>query len=109
MEHRRVRRENDGHARKQDEDDQDGQRLGQLGSRLDLKAIQKLGLTGPMSQKPIDFGFPLFNMSGAYSNLGPPTSFPQKGPFDTYFLAPTFTWVRGKHALKRRDAVAERK
>ena len=74
--------------------------LNYLQQGTDTNYIQKLGLTGPMSQKPIDFGFPLFNMSGAYSNLGPPTSFPQKGPFDTYFLAPTFTWVRGKHALK---------
>ena len=43
---------------------------------------------------------PLIEMSGVYSNLGSGTSLPQYGPFDQWFIAPTFTWVKGKHTLK---------
>jgi hypothetical protein len=58
-----------------------------------------LGITGvPSYALPRDWGFPQINMSGTYSNLG--SSYPQYGPFDTTFVAPTLTWVKGKHTLK---------
>ncbi len=59
----------------------------------------RIGLTG-LSRKPIDFGFPLVNMGGVYENLGSATNLPQKGPFDTYSLSSTVTYVRGGHSLK---------
>jgi hypothetical protein len=60
---------------------------------------ESLGITGvPSYALPRDWGFPQVNMSGAFSNLG--SSYPQYGPFDTTFFAPTFTWVKGKHTLK---------
>ena len=58
-----------------------------------------LGITGvPSYALPRDWGFPQVSLSGTYANLG--SSYPQYGPFDTTFVAPTFTWVRGKHTLK---------
>ena len=59
----------------------------------------RLGLTG-LSRKPIDFGFPLLSMGGVYENLGSATNLPQKGPFDTYSLSSTITYVKGAHNIK---------
>lgn len=59
----------------------------------------RLGLTG-LSRKPIDFGFPLLNMGGVYENLGSATNLPQQGPFDTYSLSTTITYVKGAQNLK---------
>lgn len=59
----------------------------------------RVGLTG-LSRKSIDFGFPLLTMGGVYENLGSATNLPQAGPFDTYSLASTVTWVRGAQSLK---------
>ncbi|MCA1585192.1 MAG: TonB-dependent receptor [Acidobacteria bacterium] len=59
----------------------------------------RLGLTG-LSRKSIDFGFPLLNMGGVYENLGSATNLPQQGPFDTYSLASTITYVRGAQSIR---------
>lgn len=59
----------------------------------------RVGLTG-LSRKPIDFGFPLLSMGGVYENLGSATNLPQAGPFDTYSVASTVTWVRGGQSIK---------
>jgi hypothetical protein len=59
----------------------------------------RLGLTG-LSRKPIDFGFPLLNMGGVYENLGSATNLPQQGPFDTYSLSTTITYVKGAQNIK---------
>lgn len=59
----------------------------------------RLGLTG-LSRKPIDFGFPLLNMGGVYENLGSATNLPQIGPFDTYSISSTITYVRGAQNIK---------
>ena len=58
-----------------------------------------LGLPG-LSRKPIDFGFPLLSMGGVYENLGSATNLPQRGPFDTYSLSTTLTYVAGRQTLK---------
>ena len=60
---------------------------------------QQLGLQG-VSTNPRDWGFPNIQLGGLFSALGPGTSVPQDGPFDTTFVAPTFTWARGKHTIK---------
>ena len=58
-----------------------------------------LGITGvPSYALPRDWGFPQVSLSGTYANLG--SSYPQYGPFDTTFFAPTFTWIKGKHTVK---------
>ncbi len=59
----------------------------------------RVGLTG-LSRKPIDFGFPLLNMGGVYENLGSATNLPQQGPFDTYSLSTTMTYVKGAQNMK---------
>lgn len=59
----------------------------------------RVGLTG-LSRKEIDFGFPLLNMGGVYENLGSATNLPQKGPFDTYSLSSTMTYVHGGQSIK---------
>jgi hypothetical protein len=59
-----------------------------------------LGLPGVNTADSKDWGLPQVQLAGLYSNLGPPTNFPQYGPFDTTFVAPTFTWARKKHTFK---------
>ncbi|MBI4462626.1 MAG: carboxypeptidase regulatory-like domain-containing protein, partial [Acidobacteria bacterium] len=49
---------------------------------------QRLGIQG-LSTQPIDLGFPLINMGGAFENLGSADNLPQHGPFDTYHWAGT--------------------
>jgi hypothetical protein len=58
-----------------------------------------LGITGvPSYALPRDWGFPQVSLSGTYANLG--SGYPQYGPFDTTFVAPTMTWVKGRHTVK---------
>ena len=43
-------------------------------------------------------GIPFFSLNGLYANLG--GSVTEFGPFDTFFVNPSMTWVKGKHTLK---------
>lgn len=59
----------------------------------------RLGISG-LSRDPLNFGFPLLNLGGAFDNLGSATNLPQGGPFDTWFWAGTLTWVKGGQTVK---------
>jgi len=65
----------------------------------DTDYIGKLGIKG-VSELPRDWGFPLVQLAGVYSALGPASGYPQSGPFDTTFVSPTFTWIKRRHTLK---------
>lgn len=59
----------------------------------------RTGLGAPLTQtKPVDWGMPTIQMAGVYSPLG--SQNPEHGPFNTWFFAPTITWIKAKHNLK---------
>ena len=56
-----------------------------------------LGIQGCRTN-PRDYAWPSFSLNSVYANLGGSTT--QFGPFDTFFLNPSMTWVKGKHTVK---------
>ena len=57
----------------------------------------QLGILGCRQDKR-DWAFPFFSLNGLYANLG--GSVTEFGPFDTFFVNPSMTWVKGKHTVK---------
>lgn len=47
-----------------------------------------------------NWNMPSVSLNSAYSSLGGSANQREPGPFDTTFVDPTLTWVKGKHTLK---------
>ncbi len=58
-----------------------------------------LGIQG-CDEGPSNWNMPSVSFSSTYASLGGASNQTEPGPFDTTFVDPTVTWVKGKHTLK---------
>jgi hypothetical protein len=49
---------------------------------------------------PSNWNMPSVSLNSVYSSLGGAANQTEPGPFDTTFIDPTLTWIKGKHTLK---------
>jgi hypothetical protein len=58
-----------------------------------------LGIQG-CDEGPSNWNMPSISFSSTYAGLGGASNQTEPGPFDTTFVDPTVTWVKGKHTFK---------
>ena len=58
-----------------------------------------LGIQG-CDEGPANWNMPSVSMNSVYASLGGASNQTEPGPFDTTFIDPTITWIKGKHTLK---------
>lgn len=58
-----------------------------------------LGIQG-CDEGPSNWNMPSVSFSSTYASLGGASNQTEPGPFDTSFVDPTVTWVKGKHTFK---------
>ena len=49
---------------------------------------------------PANWNMPGVSLNSVYSSLGGASNQTEPGPFDTTFIDPTVTWIKGKHTVK---------
>jgi outer membrane receptor protein involved in Fe transport len=59
----------------------------------------KLGILG-CDEGPTNWNMPSVSLNSVYASLGGASNQTEPGPFDTTFVDPTVTWIKGKHTLK---------
>jgi Carboxypeptidase regulatory-like domain/TonB dependent receptor-like, beta-barrel len=58
-----------------------------------------LGIQG-CDEGPANWNMPSVSFSSTYASLGGASNQTEPGPFDTTFVDPTITWIKGKHMIK---------
>ena len=58
-----------------------------------------LGIQG-CDEGPSNWNMPSVSFSSVYASLGGASNQTEPGPFDTTFVDPTITWIKGKHMFK---------